>query len=73
MPHRPHSLEPNSNYAYTWMVLSNITLYGVVEGSREDSFLLCDVSGLGGEGKKRKRYGADIIKILHEHHMNSPR
>ena len=68
-----NKMAKRSHYAYTWMVLNNITLYGVVEGSREDSFLLCDVSGLGGEGKKRRRYGADIIKVLHDHHTNNPR
>jgi hypothetical protein len=55
------------------MILPTQTLYGLVEASRNDKFLLSEVSGLGGEGKKRSAYGAAIIDILHKHHTNTPR
>ena len=57
----------------SWMVLPNQTLYGLVEASRNDALFLSEVSGLGGEGKKRSAYGAAIIDILHKHHTNTPR
>jgi hypothetical protein len=55
------------------MVLANHTLYGLVEALRDDALFLSEVPGLRGRGKKRSAYGADIIKILNEHHTNNPR
>ena len=57
-----------ANRVESYFILPNQTIYGLVEASRNDSFLLKDVSGLGGEGRKRKRYGAQIIDILRKHH-----
>jgi hypothetical protein len=55
------------------MILQNQTLYGLVEASRNDRFLLSEVHGLGVPGKKRSTYGAAIIDILREHHTKNPR
>ena len=38
-----------SNGVESYYILPNQTLYGLVEASRNDAFLLEDVSGLGGE------------------------
>jgi ribonuclease D len=63
----------DSSGVESYWILPNQTLYGLVEASRNDALLLSEVSGLGGEGKKRSSYGAAIIDILHKHHTQNPR
>jgi hypothetical protein len=63
----------DSSIVDSYWILPNQTLYGLVEASRNDTFLLSGVSGLGGEGTKRTTYGAAIIDILHKHHTKNPR
>jgi hypothetical protein len=57
----------------TYWIIRNQTIYGLVEASRNERFKLSEVSGLGGEGKKRKSYGVAILEVINKHRRKYPR
>jgi superfamily II DNA helicase RecQ len=57
----------------SYFIITQQTIYGIVESSRNHDSLLSEVSGLGGEGKKRKSYGAATNEIITNHRKRYPR